>query len=340
MPTGRGESGSTRTPAGSGQPDSKAILQELVSLRQYSGVSILRILELAPELQRLPATHFELRRRGLQPGDEPVAAYYTLKCAVDFWVPRPDLHRVLIRSLNFSQEESSLTKRREDLQAEFCWSKKAYERLEAEAYLQLAGRLVSAILSPCDDEKVLDEPISFDFRLTVDRADQLQFLLTLLSGERRPSVVDAVSQRVLAMLPRGRSAANYHSAAELNRASAECRFLLACVMLDINFGDAARQELTHEDRLNWQVTTDLLVAGMQWDESIHYSLLAQGVDAQRPVDANWPFASAGDWPTTDFYRRVAKSIELIAHQLLLREDGGRWERVIRTNAAAASALLR
>jgi hypothetical protein len=160
-----------------------------------------KIREQCHTLCALRATIDEVRRRQLSDSDRYVAAFEVIKCAVSSLVPRTDYSRVLARTLNVAGEDSSLEQRRDRLQSEFYFTDKIYRRVEDEAFTHLAGALVAASQSPCSGPTVDgDAKIALDFRITLT-ANQLGYVLTLLSLERRSSIREQLSETLLEALP-------------------------------------------------------------------------------------------------------------------------------------------
>lgn len=124
---------------------------ELIELRASTGISALRVREYAPKIMALPATTFELGRRGLHQSDRHVAAQLVIECAV-FAMRRSDWSAIATRTLNIQGKHgNSLTERRRHLRIEMCLSEKQYARLEEETYIELAGLVAACKPSPCLD---------------------------------------------------------------------------------------------------------------------------------------------------------------------------------------------
>jgi uncharacterized protein YbaP (TraB family) len=71
------------------QITSDSVLKELKKLRQHKGVTMYKVQQRAPWMQRLLATLDEAERRKLASEDRHIAAYYTVQCAVDYAIGRP-----------------------------------------------------------------------------------------------------------------------------------------------------------------------------------------------------------------------------------------------------------
>lgn len=190
------------------EPESSAssvdISKELTELRGHSGMTILRIKELAPRLQELPVTKDECRRLDL-PAEYPTGAYRAVVCTIDNRIGRTDLKRVLRRTLNIDGENSNLEDRRRSLMAELYMGKRAYVRLEDEAYVQLSGMLVSTRTSPCTDtERPADAPFIVDVVKRVMRfrsQTELARALVLLTVEPNRRDQEELAQAILRLLP-------------------------------------------------------------------------------------------------------------------------------------------
>mgnify|MGYP000919523139 CR=1 FL=1 len=191
------------------RPTTDDVLADLVALRGHRGITILRVKELATHLQHLRATESELAKLRLSPEDVHSAAYQVVKCAVHESVERPDLQEILAITLNFASRNSNLTERREVARHHLILSAKEYDRLEREAYMQLAGELALLPSSPCrytdDVDAVVGEKESakLDITITFNDVRDLARLLAVLNVSERVAVRDQIALRVLELIPEG-----------------------------------------------------------------------------------------------------------------------------------------
>lgn len=183
-------------------PASSSVLRDLIHLRSRYGITMRKVKEHCPHLRQLAVVRLELARRRLDAGDLHVAAYETVRCAVRQIVPRTDHRRVLWHTLNIDGDlADSLDARRRRVSEELYLSDKAYLRLEEEAYLELAGALVAAVRSPCEDDAT---PVTVDIQLTLS-PERLAYFLNLLSYEPRVDVRDSLGIALLQVLPNARN---------------------------------------------------------------------------------------------------------------------------------------
>ena len=183
-------------------PASSHVLRDLISLRSRQGITMRKVKEQCPHLQQLTAVRLELARRRLAPSDLHVAAHEVVCCAVRQIVPRTEHRRVLWHTLNIEGDlAESLDARRRRVSAELYLSEKAYHRLEEEAYLELAGALVGAVQSPCEDGA---EPIHLNIQISLS-PERLADFLNLLTYEPRLMVRDSLGIALLQALPNAMS---------------------------------------------------------------------------------------------------------------------------------------
>ncbi len=180
-------------------PSVEAVQSELEQLRRYSGISIARVRERAPMICGLPCTADELRRRRLDPSDSHLAADAVIRCGASRLVRRSDLARILADTLNFDGYAHYLEGRRTTLRSLLGLSEYQFDRVEREAYTELAGHLVAATRSPCDDKSSTSDGTEESlFRSDLDGVERLARLLLHLVAEtranRREGVVDAIGE--------------------------------------------------------------------------------------------------------------------------------------------------
>lgn len=279
---------------------------------------MLRVRELAQALPRLRATDLELERRALSEGDRHVAAYRVVECAVNHQIPRPDLTRILQRTLNLEGSESSLTTRRNDLQEEFYWSKTSYVRLEEEAYSQLAGELAALTSTPCPDLTPVGadaEPIVLDIRVSGLRADDVSWLLTQLTFERRLRQRDALARLILDRLPAGRHALESWTLTRLEGPWSELSTLL---------GAAIREEYPSGYA---NIAKPILHA--EWLDQL---LVTGAVGADEVVEGRAFTAFSQEHPRfarmAEFYAAKARSVGVLVARILRLEDENLWESIL------------
>jgi hypothetical protein len=213
---------------------------ELIALRSHRGASIEKLD--GPQyagLRNLDAVSDYLRRHpSLTEADRNVAAYRVIACTVERLILRPDWNVILQVTLNLGQGESTLSARQRSLMVELvdpqrrnrdtstiaAMSEKAFERLQNEAYVQLAGVLATLDTSPCDVDR---PPSSIDLQLTVtlDAAD-LGWLTNALRLDPRPHIRDEIAQAAISLLPQGAGAAR----AELLGASSPSDIFVALLV--------------------------------------------------------------------------------------------------------------
>ncbi|MYW94944.1 hypothetical protein G3I59_31185 [Amycolatopsis rubida] len=179
------------------------MLGELTKLKSRKGISMLRIQESAKDLQRLRVTLDEAAHRNLSAEDHHVAAFFALQCTVERAIGRPDWAYILRHTLNFKGEANNLEDRRITLRSELASFGNSYDKLEGEAYAELAGVLIASSRSWCRDEETLaNHPVSIDVQLTLQAAD-LRLLLTFLSVDSRENILSDIREEIARRLPRG-----------------------------------------------------------------------------------------------------------------------------------------
>lgn len=191
-------------------PCSTIVLAELVALRKYRGISILKVKNKAPNIQMLQAVDMYLQSKGLDESHRHIATYDVLSCTINQKVLRSDLHRILKVTLNFEGiGRNKLTDRQEDLKIELrTKSSRAYAELESEAFQQLTGQLILLTESPCSEESPHQAPrnIRVEMSLILNEADLLS-LLRAFTIEDREAILTHIEARILELLPAGEAAA-------------------------------------------------------------------------------------------------------------------------------------
>lgn len=342
-------------PTGADKPPTRLIRSELVQLRSHRGVSIRRIRDYAPGLQGLEVTKAELARRRLSAEDTAVAGYYALRCAIDRWIPRSDHHRVLVRTLNFSDlwvgapdepaESGSspdpadvelLDGRRAELRGAFSWSRQTYDLIEEEAYQQLAGELVGHSTSPCDTPTALDElltaPVTFDLSVKISRVDQLQLLLGLLSVERRPHIATELSREALDLLPAGAAAASERPRSDVDPVRSDARTILAIGVLHLR-RDPRFNEQGAYPGIVWESAATLLLSRLSPD--LMYNSDARGLGRGQDASAYW----SGGSPTVAYYPLIGSALRLAAVSIDDLERSLGWSAYIGEYLPLIEALL-
>ena len=298
---------------------SDVVLRELKELRQYRGITMFRVRERAPQVQRLAATRDEAGRRQLAPEDHYIAGYYAIRCAVEHAIRRPDMAHILRRTMNFAEEGNFLDDRRASLIAEFDSRAKLYVRLETEAYVQLAGVLVAAERSPCRDEGKMPDSLSLDIKLTLERQDDVRWLLTLLTVDKRHAVQDAISSLILDRLPRGRLAVYGLPQEQRPLDDFEAgRYLIGLALLRLRDRGAL-----DETTLSFSATSNLLLSKLL-DVSWTATLAARQEGQPGLVFVNGD-SRGGLWPNVDFYVRKAQVLGVVADYMLRAEISNDWD---------------
>jgi hypothetical protein len=303
------------------QITSDSVLKELKELRQHKGMTIYKVQQRAPCMQRLVATLDEADRRKLAPEDHHVAAYYTIQCAVDHAIGRPDLAHILRRTLNFAQEDNFLDKRRSSLMAEFFIQPKSYSRLEVEAYVQLAGVLIAADRSPCRDADAWPDSVNLEIKLVLDRQDDIRWLLTLLTLDKRPHAQEKISRQLINRLPNGQSAVRESRLFLLRQrlrqgnAVTIARYLIALTLL----------------RLQDDGVLDTTTLGFS---ALYTLLLLRPIDAseaailafRRELEYGLMSKHGGFLPNMEFYQRKGRTLRVVADRMALTESTEGWRR--------------
>jgi hypothetical protein len=187
-------------------PSSDEVHKELIALRQRDGLTQNKVRQLGTALQRLPATHAEMRHRKYADSDLHVAAAGVVRCGVKDPRMRTEWTAILRGTLNLDGSSTDLEMRRQTLVGRLYLASKAYARHEADAYLELAGNLVAYSDTPCREPGPDTEwqPIQIDVKLIASTEDQLRQLLGLLTLEERKTAAVKVSESVFNLLPGGK----------------------------------------------------------------------------------------------------------------------------------------
>jgi hypothetical protein len=186
---------------------------ELARLRRAEGISVEKVRELAPVLQRLPAVDDELLRSPRS--DRHSAAYSVVKCGVVVGVANPTLRRILIRTLNLDGlGRRTLAKRSDDLALELHIGGTQYFKARvSEAYAELASYLVATEASPCRESGPLgrfdfvQEAIkqaaatSGDITLTIPKQAILEQLFSFFEDAHFGHEGNEIGQAILSELP-------------------------------------------------------------------------------------------------------------------------------------------
>lgn len=187
-------------------PASSLVLRDLIQLRSRDGITMRKIKDLCPHLQRLTVVRLELVRLQLDAGDLYIAAYETVRCAVRQIVPRTDHRQILAVTLNIDGDRApDLAARRHRAAAEVnMYSEKGYARLEEEAYVQLAGALLAATRSPCE---VDGSQVTLNIQVSL-APERLAEFLNQLTYEPRAFVRSQLDVALLRALPNATRACN------------------------------------------------------------------------------------------------------------------------------------
>lgn len=307
---------------------SRDALRELKELRQYRGITMLRVRERAPLIQKLAITLDEAARRQLAAEDSHVSAYYAIQCTVQHSIRRPDLAHILRQTLNFHEEGNFLDDRRASLIAEFDSRPKLYARLEDEAYTQLAGVMVAADRSPCRDGGKPPDSLSIDLKLTLERESDLKWLLTILTVDKRRSVQEAVANAVLGHLPDVQ--AQIFTLPERYRPLDDVeamRLLLALALLHLRDSGQLGGKV-----LSFSAACDVLLSKLI-DTYWTARLAARSEEARRgahetPSHLIERNAVGDDWPGAEFHRLKARMTSMLVRSLVEREQSGRWDELL------------
>ena len=208
------------------------------------------------------------------------------------------------------------------MQEELYCGKNKFDDLETDAYIELAGVLVSHSRSFCrEDQHAMPSEISLNLVVKLEGAD-LRWLTTLASMEKRKNVRIVLGETILDRLPRGRVYVyqNYYKEFLRNYAeTAKSLVRLAIEWLKYNDGLAGRDALEGE-------TATLAVqklGGLRRDRALVNAII---LDVDQPTaellvwvekTQSWSLSGA-------FYRKLENTRALVvgAMQLLERED--RW----------------
>jgi len=182
---------------------SETVLAELIKLRGRRGITFLRVREEAKGIQQLAVTKDEARRRNLAESDLHIAAYYAIQCAVERGLRYSEWVHICRVTLNFSAEDKDLRKREESLWEELVVADKKLKTLRDEAYVELAGLLVSAEQSFCREPQSLPPSVDIGFTVSLD-IETLQRILALLTVDKRKAAQEALHRALLALLPNAR----------------------------------------------------------------------------------------------------------------------------------------
>lgn len=188
---------------------SEAVLSELQLLRQRDGASERKLRDLCPTLLSLQVVSSEMTRSRYAESDRHLAAWSVLSCAISFLIHRAQVRQILSDTLNMRElHEGDLEDRRRLLQKVLFLTPKVYRRLEDDAYVKLASRLVAANTTPCgpDADTQRQEQIKLDFSITTD-LELIRDLLEELGQQRFGSVRHVLEARLLQSFPRGAQAA-------------------------------------------------------------------------------------------------------------------------------------
>lgn len=287
----------------------------------------------------MTATAAELERRALSVADTHVAAYHVIRCAIDFLIMRPDLTRVLLHTLNFGSatgegtNQSTLTTRRGDLRTEFFWSAKTYERVEEEAYVQLAGELVSISTTPCLEPWQPDDnrrPVQLELTLTLEQKSDLHYLLTLFAVDHRHRVQNAVASLVLDRLPNARTAIELlDPAMAMDEPRAVARSLIAASALALR-DEVADGPSSDPAKRSFNIITQTLLSELEASESDR--LLARDEDGLGYSDFSPPGPG--------HYLRKRVALVELAGWMSSREQADEWREVMDRMPAARAMLER
>jgi hypothetical protein len=196
---------------------------------------------------------------------------------------------------------------------------KSYNRLEVEAYVQLAGVLIAAERSPCRDADALPSSVNLDIKLVLEQEDDIRWLLTLLTLDKRPRAQRAISRQLINRLPIGQGVVREQVSRRLH-AVAIARYLIAVTLLRLR-DDGGLDTTT----LGFSALSALLLL-RQLDANQAATLAAmRGV----PVRAS-KFYSAQDMlnyyevmqslPNMDFYRQKGWTLQVVADRMALIES--------------------
>jgi hypothetical protein len=224
-----------------------------------------------------------------------------IKCGVERLIMRPDMAHVLRQTLNFNEQDGFLDDRRASLIAEFDSRPKLYSRLEAEAYTQLAGMLVAAEQSPCRNPSTPVLPRKIELHLTLERQEDLQWLLTVLSVDKRAFVKDAVSESLLQMLPRAQDALQALPVDQRPIDPTEAVALLIAIGL---LSISKSTDEVADSALPWEGLTTILMS-RNLDVGWTTRLVAESAGL---AVLSKPDSSGGGWPKQQFYEAKRRSL--------------------------------
>jgi hypothetical protein len=168
-------------------------------------------------------------------GDEHVAAYNVIGCAIERLVRDPRKRVILRHTLNYEGEKFDLDPRRQAAADELFMSTSACEPIEVRAYIDLAALLVNAMTTPCHSRtsRITDREVFevFEAFKKFRNLLNLQQALSLFARESNRYQRRALAQLILDEFPRGR----VHVQRQMGMAK-----LSYSTQLDVLLGDALR----------------------------------------------------------------------------------------------------
>lgn len=314
-------------------PRTDAVLSELKALRQREGISPERVQRYAPAIQSLPVVIDEREQRRFSEGDEHVAAYNVIGCAVENLVRDPTKRVILRHTLNYEGNHFDLDSRRGAAAAELFKSVSACEPIEARAFIDLAALLVDAMETPCRTRRrtVTDQEVLEAFQNYRNLSD-LKQALSVFAREKDPAVQEAIARVVRKMLPRGYSSTGGQSTVH-GMADAGVLGELLKEAFDVHY-----QKLWDTLKGRWNGTWILPPTTMRRLFSLPPSgagpvMAAVAAEAQR---FEWPWHGQASpqpelWdavlqsPTLDFYTTRAATIHLLSRAMQMAEAGDQWQ---------------
>lgn len=166
---------------------SDEVREELVELRGASGLSALRVRDLAPKTMTLPAVDAYMAAKAMAGPDRHVATDAVIRCVVNRHLYRSDWSTIAERTFNIGGPwGTSLTDRRRNLVAEMNLSQKQYGRLEEETYVQCASALLTVDGSPCEvpaASKMLTDQMAVE--LVISETSRIEGVLRILPNLTR-----------------------------------------------------------------------------------------------------------------------------------------------------------
>lgn len=219
------------------------IERELIHLRQYEGMSILKIREKCPATMALPATTHELERLQMANSDRSVAAHRVINCAIQALIYRTDYAQILSGCLNIrpetSRDDAGKTKavlldlRRSRLKAQLHVGSKAYRRLEDEAFVELAATLIMCRQSPCGDtDGGLRPSANAAFNAISAYDPRLDQILNIFGYEQRSPVRAAYAAKFLESVPNGVQAAEEYNSKNRQDDWAKFETLIGAIIIN------------------------------------------------------------------------------------------------------------